>query len=814
MPENNKVPDNTNIGQETKNAKDLVFEQLKQGIRDIMETERFKDWCSTTGKLYMNNYSFNNAVLVYLNDKNNSYTMGYEAWKTFGRQIESGAKAIQILAPVFASENEKNGLYKSIKNELKTQLDDNPTLQYANHKLGQSRLSFTMQHNGLMGLAKDGQITQRFNSEDECKRFIAHEILGKVPVYFSAVNVFDVSKTVTPEYLWVKKGFTDAELALDKNGNPVKNSKGEYKIMNTSERQAKFNPVIDLTIKENDADKMDTLFSVLQKVSGNKGIPMTVEPIDDKDMLGYYERPREGEQGKGKVVIGDHLTPTEKVSVAFHEITHGDLHGNLQKLQERLGVRADKGMREVQAEAAAYITAKNFGIETDTKSFNYLAAWSKGKDLKDLEISLNLIYEESKALMRDIEKELDRRELTLTLEPKFKDPLTAEAKNDVLTKYADYIISKAEETANIGTDITNEIAVAANEDEKDILNMQLGQIKYINSYLSEMNQNFNKLEVSADRAEQNDLISRIEALKFRISQTEDEFTKLSDMRVDIVRQTNEQQLTLKQQFNKNPAALIEQLRNIYPEQIPEFTPEVLKYLASSKYINSEVSGLLNSDPRQFVEKVNERIAAIENVKAQNGAFVEIVKCENWGEQPIFENGTLVHPKLADRIVKEAETQIRMFKKEAEKEGGYYPDSRCDITVYSYNDKRELTALNTKLEIGDGDQDNLMKHMADVCKRGEEKETVLRNLNETVKERIDRNKIYTPNELPVDHDGVPNKNKQNNKQAEYENDDNNSRDTQTLNDWKNEIENNKNGERNGREEKEINKDNNKNNRGDE
>lgn len=816
MPENVKTPDNLNMNQGEKKAKELVFEHLKQGIREVMETDKFKDWCNSSGKLYMNSYSFNNAVLVFLNDPKNTYTMGYEAWKDFGRQVEGGAKSIQILAPVFAKETEKNGLYKSIKEALTKQLHDNPNIDYASHKLGQSKLGFTMLHNGIIGLTKSGQEAKRFTSDEEMKKFLYRDVLGKVPVYFNVVNVFDVSKTIQPEFLWLKNGFTDKERALDDNGDPVKNKKGETKIINTPEHQAKFVPYIDLAIKENDFNKMDTLFSVLQKVSGDKGIPMTVETIKDKDMLGYYERPKEGEQGKGKIVIGDHISPTQRVSVAFHEMTHGDLHGNLRKLQELLGVRADANLREVQAEAAAYITAKNFGIETDTKSFNYLAAWSKGKDLKDLEISLELIYRESKSLMTDIQKELEARGLTLVLEPEKCEPLKEDEKNAILKSYAEYIVNKADEYINIGTDVEKDLNIVTNADEKDIVQTQYNQIISINSNLMKINELHNELEKSTDGTEQRGLINKIDALQNRIAQTETDFNKLTEMRIELVKSNG--QPTLKQQFSKNPASVVEQLQNAYPEQFPALSPDAMKYIASSKYVNNELSVLLNNDSLQFLEKVIERLAAIENVKSDNGTFIEVVNCEQWGDEPIFDNGTLVHPKLADKIVAEAEMQTRMFKEMADRSGDYYPSSKTDLIVYSLNTTGELTAFNTKLEIGDGTQENLMEHMAEVLNWGKEKGAVLASLNEAVKEPVYKDKIYSPaitdaagDKSIADYVTAASNDREQNDNNRH------TTGTQPMAEWKREMASSKAGQENnnGRDEKENHKVNavNKENRGD-
>jgi len=83
-------------------AKDQVLQQLKDGIKDVLDSERFADWCKKQGRLYYNHYSISNAILTYLQKPDASYVCGYETWKNYGRQVKQGAVGIKILAPAFA----------------------------------------------------------------------------------------------------------------------------------------------------------------------------------------------------------------------------------------------------------------------------------------------------------------------------------------------------------------------------------------------------------------------------------------------------------------------------------------------------------------------------------------------------------------------------------------------------------------------------------------------------------------------------------------------------------------------------------------
>lgn len=103
---------------------------------------------------------------------------------------------------------------------------------------------------------------------------------------------------------------------------------------------------------------------------------------------------------------------------------------------------------------------------------------------------------------------------------------------------------------------------------------------------------------------------------------------------------------------------------------------------------------------------------------------------------------MAHPKAANKIIGSAEKQIRAFREEAEKAGDYYPYSKCDLTIYSVTGKDKLSALQTRVEIGDGEQTDLADHLSQVCQRGKEKQAVLENFDKSLRERS-KAKILTP-----------------------------------------------------------------------
>lgn len=75
-----------------------ITEKLEQGIKDLFDSEKFKEYLTTMSKFH--NYSFRNTMLILFQKPDASFIAGYGAWqKNFNRQVKKGEKGIKILAP-------------------------------------------------------------------------------------------------------------------------------------------------------------------------------------------------------------------------------------------------------------------------------------------------------------------------------------------------------------------------------------------------------------------------------------------------------------------------------------------------------------------------------------------------------------------------------------------------------------------------------------------------------------------------------------------------------------------------------------------
>ena len=701
---------------EKKDAKELLNDQLQQGIMNVLNSDNFKNWLDTSSKMFFNNYSFNNALLVWCQRPDATHTMGYEQWKEYGRNVAQGAQGIKIFVPVIAYEKKTGDLWNMIKSNLQSQLKADPSLQQASFRVGMSKLEITMNQNGLCGLRIDGR-EQGLKSQKDMESFIKHNIIGKVPMYFTVGTVFDAKDTVTPEYLWVKKGFTKAEMVKDDNGNPIKNRRGEYKIINTPERQAKFQPHLDMDVPQKDPTKMAILYDALKAVSERNGIHVYEKDREADDSLkggadGYFARAFSDENPKGYIVMPTDLDPTKAVSVLLHEISHSELHGDLEKLAQSMGEdKIPSHMREIQAESVAYVVGKNFGIESDVSSFQYLAAYTKGFELQALSKSIEVIYSECKQLTAELKSELEVRGLNMDLSERDNTVMGKEAVDTLSKAYAGYALEQSDRITGIEKELP--ILAEQNKGKDTALTVLVEQSMNVQRQKEDVgliiSQVFS-LEAASSLAAQHECIAKIESAKERIEGYKKDF---SDLSVQFQEAAQKEQ-TLKDRFVADPVATIKDMgANMDYVKLGALSEVQVQYLAKSEYVSRELVPLLRNDPAKFEELAFERASQIDKVASKSGMFVEVSFCEQWTDKPIVSAGALMHPKVADSIVKQAEAQIRGLRAQAEAVGEYFPYSKCSLVIYQA-EKGELTkAFSTRIDIGDGSQASIVDHLKQI-----------------------------------------------------------------------------------------------------
>lgn len=73
----------------------------------------------------------------------------------------------------------------------------------------------------------------------------------------------------------------------------------------------------------------------------------------------------------------------------------------------------------------------------------------------------------------------------------------------------------------------------------------------------------------------------------------------------------------------------------------------------------------------------------------------------------------MHPKVADTIIKQGETQARGLKAKAEAVGEYFPYTKCSLSVFHAEKGNIDNVFKTRIDIGDGFQTSLVDHMKQI-----------------------------------------------------------------------------------------------------
>jgi len=95
-----------------------------------------------------------------------------------------------------------------------------------------------------------------------------------------------------------------------------------------------------------------------------------------------------------------------QMKVLIHEYAHALAHKHLEN--NHRDYQEHRNQYETEAESIAYVVSKYLDMNPSDYSLSYLYAWSKEKDFKEIDDSLNTIVNYSKRIINNFEKFYDR----------------------------------------------------------------------------------------------------------------------------------------------------------------------------------------------------------------------------------------------------------------------------------------------------------------------------------------------------------------------------------------------------------------------
>ena len=141
------------------------------------------------------------------------------------------------------------------------------------------------------------------------------------------------------------------------------------------------------------------------KISGDPGQHLSrLETLVEENNIGLkYSYPPDGALGissGGQIVVRPDLDPPEKFAVLAHELAHELLHKGERRNE------TNRQVRETEAEAVAFVVSKAFGLDSTTRSSDYISLYRGDSDV--LKESLHFIQKTASRIIWGITKDQTR----------------------------------------------------------------------------------------------------------------------------------------------------------------------------------------------------------------------------------------------------------------------------------------------------------------------------------------------------------------------------------------------------------------------
>lgn len=351
---------------ESKSAQQVreITDKLEQGIKELFESERFKEYLRTMSKFY--HYSFSNTLLIAMQKPEATYVAGYTSWqRNFDRQVMKGEKGIKILAPApYKAKEEREKIDPSTQKPV---------------------------------LDADGKpITETV------------EVMRPA---FKVVSVFDISQTDGKEL---------PDIIVDELSGSVENYAAFFEALKQESpvpiafedipggAKGYFSPVENRIAIQEGMSEIQTIKTAIHEIAHAK-----LHSIDRPEPEPAWKIVMISDGGTKRDFLSGFASETEANEAAEREgwrfVDENRFEWRLEVEKDTSAVqemRKDRHTKEVEAESVAYTVCQRYGIETSDYSFGYIAGWSSDKETKELKGSLETIRKTAAEMIDSIDAKL------------------------------------------------------------------------------------------------------------------------------------------------------------------------------------------------------------------------------------------------------------------------------------------------------------------------------------------------------------------------------------------------------------------------
>ena len=351
---------------ESKSAQQVreITDKLEQGIKELFESERFKEYFRTMSKFY--HYSFSNTLLIAMQKPEATYVAGYTSWqRNFDRQVMKGEKGIKILAPApYKAKEEREKIDPSTQKPI---------------------------------LDADGKPVT--------------ETVEVMRPAFKVVSVFDISQTDGKEL---------PDIIVDELSGSVENYAAFFEALKQESpvpiafedipggAKGYFSPVENRIAIQDGMSEIQTIKTAIHEIAHAK-----LHSIDRPEPEPTWKIVMISDGGTKRDFLSGFASETEANEAAEREgwrfVDENRFEWRLEVEEDTSAVqemRKDRHTKEVEAESVAYTVCQRYGIETSDYSFGYIAGWSSDKETKELKGSLETIRKTAAEMIDSIDAKL------------------------------------------------------------------------------------------------------------------------------------------------------------------------------------------------------------------------------------------------------------------------------------------------------------------------------------------------------------------------------------------------------------------------
>lgn len=389
--------------EERKKEVDEFGKMLQSGIKDYIESERYKEILDNMAKFH--EYSVNNSIGIMIQKPDATLVAPYTKWQRLNRQVKKGEKGIVILCPV---------KYKKMVEQTKSDEEGNPILDKDGYEIKnktyQDCIAFkigfvfdksqTVQMEGKKEFVLE-PVNELKESVGQSYDELRHAIQDISPVPVSFENIQSGAKGYYDDKhvkIVVNEGMSELQ-TLKTLMHETAHARihgthweSDYKKISFDVRECVEFPNLG-NVYENVS--LEEAVDKLGKFSHSTMIPGIVFRLHDGSDYAEMDYP---------LVIGNELQ-TDSLNLIEHFRESFEVQKAITQLTPKFeNVEYLRSTKEIQAESIAYMVSKHFGLDTSDYSFGYVGTWLK--DNKQLMDNLDVIKTTSTQMINDIELSL------------------------------------------------------------------------------------------------------------------------------------------------------------------------------------------------------------------------------------------------------------------------------------------------------------------------------------------------------------------------------------------------------------------------